>query len=146
MDELAKKIKELKAEYNRLLIYDALKFNESVYNQLVFDHGMQWVSKYFLNDSGIEYAVAKSVLFWKWWKNQWELRDAQFVFEANLKQQERPLNGDCLMIALELYYEAHNPTELNIHPNRFVLEEIKKNLLAFMEEEKTRLKQLLNGK
>lgn len=129
---------------NKQLIYAALGFNDSSYHQLVFDTGMSWIrDRFSLNDEEITYVVAKSQQFWAWWRNQWELRDAQFVFECSLDKQELPLTGDTKEMGLHLYHELHQAKNIRVYPNRFVISDVGRYLKEFANQETLKLKTIV---
>lgn len=133
----------VKTEHKQL-IYAALKLNDSSYHQLVFDTGMQWIrDRFSLNDEEITYVVAKSAEFWAWWRNQWGLRDAQFVYDCSLERQELPLSGDTLQMAMNLYYELHQAQNIKVYPNRFVIADVGRYLKEFANQETLKLKTIV---
>lgn len=107
------------------IIQLALYISDQTYAELVQNNGIEWIKKYLnSNDEQILYAVAKSPMFWAWWKNQWLIRDEQFCREISLVKQELPLDGDALKIARELYLDIHSVDAITVQPNKFVKQDI----------------------
>ena len=138
-----RKISQIKHEYNRQLLRDAMGLDDVVYNQMVWRYGVKWIKRFLLNDAGAEYAVSKSVAFWAWWKNQFSLLDERFIYEANIERIEKPLTGTYLIVARDLYMELHNPDDLQATPNAFVMKEIRDGLREFLAIETERLKAMI---
>jgi len=147
MDKLDKKIHELIVQQNRQLILKALKGTETIYHGMVFEGGLKWIrNNMCMNDEVIVSVIGGCKLYWAWWRNQWDIRDASYLTMVDFKRHVLPLEGEYLCIALELYDDAHNVDRLRVIPNRYVLEEVSKALRDFTVLETERLKKLIDGK
>ena len=130
---------------NKQLIQKTLNHSELSYGQMVYQGGLLWINRYFFFDELMEDIIQRSAMFWGWWKQQWSLRDAEFVYQTSLTRIELPLTGNELLIALDLYYDAHNVHKLRITPNRFVTKEINDLLKQELHKTEQLLKTLQNG-
>lgn len=147
MNNLDKKIRSLKAEDNQRLVCAALKWNSDTYSKLVFETGLEWIKNNLsLNDDEIVGVIAKCRLFWAWWRNQWDLRDEQFIYETSLRRQELPLEGCALLFAGDIYNDMNSLRTVKLVPNRFVTGEINTALKVYNQQELERLKTLIYAK
>jgi hypothetical protein len=105
---------------NQQLICKALGLTDLSYSEMVFEYATLWFNRYFFNNDIMVNALEASPSFWAWWKNQWEIRNERFICEANLNTIELPLEVDCKLIALGLYYDAHDVMGLQVFPNKLV--------------------------
>jgi len=110
---------------NKQYITKALAINEYRYAQMVECSAYVWLTR-LTDDSAVIGEIVKCSIFWKWWINQWEIRDEQYVYECNIKLINEELSGRTLLLARELYNEKHDPMSLKIIPNSLVVNEIKK--------------------
>ena len=124
---------------NKEIICQAFGLTELSYGYIVMDAGYEWMHFYFINDAALIEATSKCVLFWSWWKNQWEIRDAAYLNYAPIEQLEWPLKGSVRRSAIEIYIEYHEPTKLNILPNVWVINEIKKMLTEEIQKERNKI-------
>ncbi len=133
-----KKIYELHSEHVREVVCKALAITTAKHSEIVFDEGINYIKRFLsLNDLAIESAVAASVKYWAWWRNQWYLTDRQFIYEASLYKQDLPFEGQYLKVAHELYYDMHQCNRLV--PNRDALNDIHANLRALYNQEAKRI-------
>lgn len=102
-----------------LLGYDLATFTE-----LVERAGYTWMRRYFATDEDMMQLLSTSPMFWKWWINEWQIRDTDFLFETSLRFLAEPLTGIALQYALEEYVEKHAVMKLKIVPNRLVTQEL----------------------
>ena len=128
---------------NRKLIPLALNISDKTYADLVYNRGLDWIIKFFsLNDEEILFTIAKSHLFWAWWKNQWAIRDEQFCHDISLVKQELPLTGAALKMAKELYLDLHALENIDVIPNRFAKDDMVKLLVERRKQEEVFVKSL----
>lgn len=141
-----KKIQELRREQTVKLLYEALRFNDSVYHHLIFETGLDWIrNNMSLNDDEVVNVIAECRLFWSWWRFQWALRDDKFVYQTSLIKQDLPLDEKGMLIALDVYYETHHVRNVKLIPNKWVIEEITTALKRLANREMEKLKTLLNN-
>lgn len=134
------------------LIHMALNINHDTYTKLQFDGGLDWLKKHICGGSEeVMFIIANNCpLFWAWWRNRWEIRDKQFIYEASLTKQELPLTGDSLTVARGLYAETHALDDIKEMPNR----EAKAQMTAELQKARTaavqvridNLKKIIHGK
>ena len=115
------------------IIIKSLCITDDEYANMVERSGYAWLSR--LMDDRLINEVAKIELFWKWWKNQWEIRDREFVRMTNLVQINEALGGKTQLYAGSLYNDIHNPYNLIIIPNTWVHQEILKVLNNEIQKE-----------
>lgn len=96
------------------------------YSEMVMAHAQQWMRKYFGTEETIINALNHSGWFWKWWVNQWDNRDTEFVQIAGLEYAELPLEKALAEAVLEDYKIHHNVNKLRIVPNKMVVNEVGK--------------------
>lgn len=124
-------------------IHLAFGFSNAKYGQMVWDQGRQWIKRNICQDEYSIDIVEQSPLFWAWWRNLWQQRDSQFIWQASLERLPLPLTGKELTVAIELYNEAHDVTQIKEKPNRFVIEEIGKLMRVAIKQEEDQLKRIL---
>jgi len=105
-------------------IIKALCISEHKYAEMVESFAYVWLTR-LTSDGEVISEISKSSIFWKWWINQWDIRDEKFAYQCNLKNINEALCGKTLTIARDLFFEAHNPKMLTVIPNKFVINEIK---------------------
>lgn len=126
----------INATHNRQYILRKLEISDLRYCQEVEDVGYMYLHRYFSYSPEAIESASKSELFWKWWINQWEIRDNEFVQQTCFrmpwpKETQR-----------RIYDSFHDVKQISIVPNRFVIDEIRKlmnekiiqGLYAQMEE------------
>lgn len=125
---------DIKILQNKDFICKAFGLDELQYGQMVYNVGQWWIDKFFIKDPLMVDVLNNSCRFWAWWKNQWNNRDAEFVRLTSIDMINEPLTGYCYQAALELYNTLHESGAREIHPNRFVQEEV--NAMIIEEEQK----------
>lgn len=112
----------------------ALHLTEYEYGDMVLQYGNLWMQRYFGTQEAIIQALNSSKSFWKWWVNQWNNRDDQFIHEYSCL-----LNIGTKDFTMDLYTMHHDVHSLKIIPNIIVVREVGR--LIKIEEKK--LKELL---
>lgn len=120
------------------IIKQALMLTDQQYAEMVMQFAHQWMQRYFGNEEVIISALHHSGWFWKWWVNQWDNRDEDFVQITGLEYAQFPLDKEVLKEVLSDYQIHHDVHRLRIVPNRMVVNEVGK--LIKLEEQ--RIKQL----
>ncbi len=110
-----------------------LGYSADEYARLVEEAGYGWVTRFTLNPDA-HTVYGRSAMFWKWWVNEWNLRDEQFLSDTGLRFADKPLTGYPLACALDIYVAFHNINKLDIVPNRWVHEEVAR-MIREMERE-----------
>lgn len=64
---------------NKSLILDKTFTSEEAYHTLQWNTAIAWIRAVVWNDEDIVSALTNQPDFWKWWVNQWNLRDEQFL-------------------------------------------------------------------
>lgn len=97
-------------------VCELLNWTEMQYAETVYHEGLAYLKAYIIKDDHAIAALERSPIFWAWWKNHWQNRDAAFLKHC----QEREIN-----FRDELYHALNNGAELagSIYPNSVVLNE-----------------------
>lgn len=114
------------------LIIKALRLGPADHSTMLFYGADMWLDK--LSDSRVIARVAELPLFWKWWKNQWDIRDQEFIRLTNLNEINQPLSGDTLHMAQSLYNDIHDATGLKIIPNAWLNKQIAEIVASEIEQ------------
>lgn len=102
------KLKAQRAE-NKKQLFQILDLNDLQYGNMQFDLAYQYLEEVVgITDWVGE--LTSSKMFWKWWVNQWEIRDAHFL--RYYSDQNNSWSNKVLMIC---YNAWHDPKELNVH-------------------------------
>lgn len=118
---------------NQQLICQSLGLTDLDYSTMVFEYSNQWMKRYFFNDEIMIKALEKSPMFWAWWKNQWQIRDEQFITMCSLNQIDEVLEGTCRTVAIELYEAEHDAHKLIVFPNKLVRMEAGREIIKQYE-------------
>ena len=103
-------------QHNTQFIIRKLEFTHLEYCELVEKSGYAWLEKYFFHAPEVIQASSYSQLFWKWWVNEWNIRDEAFVKHVRFCNPE--------IEQLDYYFQVHSIQKLVIHPNRFAITEV----------------------
>jgi hypothetical protein len=123
---------------NKEHIQRALGITADEYAVAVEQAGYQWIDRFFQNDQETVKIIASCAMFWKWWVNQWDIRDAEYIRMTSLDIIDTPLEGKYWQAAFEEWIEIHMVKKLQIIPNRMVIEELSRKIV----EEENKLKTL----
>lgn len=63
-------------------VIDLLGWSELAYCEFQYHSGIEFIEAYIGKDSPYGMVLERSRVFWNWWKNQWTLRNEQFVREV----------------------------------------------------------------
>ena len=97
-------------------VMEIMGWSDMDYATFIHETGLAYLDQYAQHDqAGID-ALNRSRIFWNWWKNQWAIRDAQYltIYDNFSTENWEPL-----------YRQMHGVDELtnSIYPNAVVLEE-----------------------
>jgi hypothetical protein len=95
-------------------VIEILNWDELSYGEYVYKSGRAYLQAYIPNDpQGID-SLIESKIYWKWWRNHWMQRDAEFVNEAH---------DMSVAVRRVRYREIHDPQALakEIYPNATIL-------------------------
>lgn len=97
-------------------VCELLNWTEMQYAEFVYHEGLAYLKAYLPGDAHAAGILERSPIFWAWWKNHWQNRDAAFLKHC----RERAIN-----FKTELYNSLHDGAELadSIYPNSVVLNE-----------------------
>jgi hypothetical protein len=99
-------------------VISLLRWSEDQYASFQYKMGKQYLQSYISKDpAGIDMLVG-SRIFWNWWKNQWMLRDIEFIqIGATTEYFDKAGDG--------IYRLIHSPEKLigTIYPSAVILED-----------------------
>lgn len=124
---------------NKKHIQRALGITNDDFVIAVEQAGYQWIDRYFHNDDDAVKLIASCKMFWKWWVNEWDIRDSEFIRITSIDLIDTPLEGKCWQIAFEEWIDLHEVKKLHIVPNRWVIQELSR----MMVEQENQLELLL---
>lgn len=122
---------------NKDYITRALAINEYRYAQVVESSAYVWLTR-LTSDTSVINEIVKCSMFWKWWINQWDIRDEHYLYLSNIKLINETFSGKTLLLARQLYNELHDPNDLRIFPNSMVINQIKRIVKKEIKKEKTK--------
>lgn len=64
---------------NKQIILQKCFMSEEAYNITQWNTAIAWIRTTVWNDEDLVSAIIGQPEFWKWWENQWNLRDEQFL-------------------------------------------------------------------
>ena len=99
-----------------------LYWDELQYAEFQYESGLAYLNFYIPNDAMAVDAISRSSTYWRWWINQWNKRDEQFLDTAFLSIEAR----------LAIYTELHDARTLaaEIYPNGVVLADSYKAMIG----------------
>lgn len=99
----------------RAVICEILSWTEIDFTNFQYRIGTQYLQSYLSKEPVIVDELIASRIFWNWWRNEWLLRDKNFLYHA--------MNNDNLAVLSELYVQFHNVEVLlsDIYPCAIVL-------------------------
>lgn len=104
------------AQSNKEVILELLDWDELQYCEFQEQQGREYLETVVCPDGYGAKELGDSRLFWRWWINQWNRRDDDFL--DGTYSMSRDMYGD-----LEVYLELHSPEFLQgQHPHRVVFE------------------------
>lgn len=66
---------------NQARIIDLLQWDASTYSSNLYNTGQQYLEAYVGKDEVVKDVLSKSIVFWNWFKNLFNIRDEAFVQE-----------------------------------------------------------------
>jgi hypothetical protein len=102
--------------HNRQFILRKINMTHQEYCELVERGGYAWLDKYLFCDPKGMKAASHSSMFWKWWVNEWNIRDDRFV------RHVRFCNPD--IEQRDYYFSVHAIYKLEIRPNKWAIADI----------------------
>jgi hypothetical protein len=124
------------------IIIKSLAITDFDYGNIVMQNGYCWLQNNFGKDEQLINNIATVPLFWAWWKNQWEIRDREFIRISSIDAINEVLESETRTMAMSLYQDIHNPYLLNVQPNVWVKKEINHLILQEIAKEEELIKQL----
>jgi hypothetical protein len=97
----------------RALVMRALGWDELQYGHYIFDKGIEYLQNYIGDDEEIISLYSRHPLFWKWYRNHWHNRDAEFLQNCkNLTQVSKVAE----------YHYVHNMKCFKYKPHRVIMD------------------------
>lgn len=124
---------------NTQQVQKVLGYTHTGYALMIEYAGYAWLDRYFATDAELKNVFVTSKMFWQWWVNHWDLRDAEFLKETSLRFMNEELDGDELQIALGFFVEKHCVKNLSIVPNYLVRQEVN----GLLKKQREHLKNLI---
>jgi hypothetical protein len=103
--------------HNQQVIIRKLNITHLQYCEMVEAGGYIWLQRYLSHVPEVISLSSYSQLWWKWWVNEWNIRDHQFVLDVRF----RKLPDDVIR---KYYDDVHKINTLIIRPNRWVIKEV----------------------
>lgn len=96
-------------------ITQVLGWTDMEHSQYIYDCGLAYLHVIITGDDQAIAAMERSRIFWNWWKNHWQQRDAEFLLTADMAAPSQRLRMSYRML--------HNARKLasKIYPNSVVL-------------------------
>ncbi|MGQ0740182.1 MAG: hypothetical protein ACT4OJ_14115 [Bacteroidota bacterium] len=63
-------------------VLDLIGIGEAGYSELVFESGIQYLRSTSPDYPQVVSQIARSEVFWNWWRSHWQRRDEQFLEEC----------------------------------------------------------------
>lgn len=101
-----------------------LEITEQEYCEMVYAGGLAWINHQYAPNQFLIDIFESNKWFWKWWVNQWEIRDRNYV------NTNRNFNPWPPRINRRIYDGFHDVAEIKAIPNQIVLQEINKAIRA----------------
>lgn len=114
---------------NKKHIQKALGITADEYSIAVEQAGYEWIDRYFHDDAEATRIIAGCEMFWKWWVNQWDIRDKEFVRITSIDIIDERLEGKYWQAASEEWLDIHRVKNLQIRPNKWVIKELSRLIL-----------------
>lgn len=121
------------ANTNRQIICELLNITDEEYMNYVLDKAEVWLTMYLGDDEWSKTRVMETKSFWLWWENQWNIRNNQLLnslYELmyNCGEDIRHIRDyrydfKKQALVLEMFNNVHSIQNLNIKPNRMVMDE-----------------------
>ena len=65
--------------YNRKQVLYLTGMSDAMVSQFQFDTGLQWLTQYCIHEDDMLRWLLSQPLIWKWWLNEWNRRDDEFL-------------------------------------------------------------------
>lgn len=108
------RIAKLINESNRAAVCRLLGWDMLAYGEFQQAAGLQYISEQVCGDAESVQTVAESPIFWAWWVNHWNRRDAEFLtYAGGYSSESRVL----------LYENLNNIAGFEFYPHTIILEQ-----------------------
>ncbi|ASZ11075.1 hypothetical protein KTO58_19860 [Chitinophaga pendula] len=128
--------RKLAAIATRERILSLLSIDEVEYFSMQFETGLLYLSL-IIKDATIRQYIGTSPQYWKWWNNQWLLRDEQLVHRAEFSNYVIDDAGNLCyeQCYYSHYHDAHRLAN-EIFPNSIVLNDSYAAMVQFLIDDK----------
>lgn len=116
------------------IVCKSLGFDKQIYCNLQHEEACRWLSQKFGKDYRVLNKIALLPLFWKWWINQWAMREKEFVRVCNLWELNEVFEGADLKMLSDLFFEVHEVSNIRFNFNVYVNREITDMLRVELSE------------
>jgi hypothetical protein len=105
---------------NKQHIMKAMGWTDMQYAEIVMHSAEDWIRFHFLDEEIMLNVLTRSAMFWKWWKNQWEQRDARFIEVTGIDLIDFPVDKRMQQTINNEYYKLHDISRLIIRLNKLI--------------------------
>ncbi len=98
----------------------AMGWTDMQYAEIVMHSAEDWIRFHFLDEEIMLNVLTRSAMFWKWWKNQWEQRDARFIEVTGIDLIDFPVDKRMQQTINNEYYKLHDISRLIIRLNKLI--------------------------
>jgi hypothetical protein len=117
----------MNVKHNRTIIQRRLSISQLEYCQQVEKGAYVWLNRYFFHVPEVIKLSSYSEMWWKWWVNQWDIRDNYFVCTNRFTETNAS-------ILKQSYHEIHNINKILVRPNRLVIKEVGKLIKEYTKQ------------
>jgi hypothetical protein len=106
---------------NTLLIVDTIKISLEEHNSFQFESAFDYLENIYKIDKDGEIELTRTTKFWKWWVNQWNIRNKDLVFLIQLKGNNASEEWRIRM--KEKFYNMHSVSALTVYPDLSIMDD-----------------------
>lgn len=110
-------------EQNQQLLIRSMQMSDLDYHNYVMDVAYEYLDHYVGKDHFGKNVLLNSKSFWTWWRIQWNRRNRIFINETRLNEVVAIIQPEDSKLIKELYLEIHTVSEIQVYPNRIVMEQ-----------------------
>ncbi len=132
--------KLLNSDQVRSLILRLSDYSENEYNNMIIAGADDYLRRNLRpEDEHAVQAMRKSRFFWKWWINQWDRRNRILLHDIGYDESTRICREE-RYIFRQLLNSTHSAENLNVYPNRIVMDDTYAIMIGEVHDELHRKK------
>ncbi len=116
-------------KHNRSVLLRKLEITDLQYCEFVEQGGYEWIQFYFSKSPEMQDIIKYSPMFWKWWVNEWNIRDEYHIHQNRFKEWST-------VVERGWYRRTHRMDDVIAVPNRWVIKELT-DLIKQYEKQQT---------